>query len=1016
VGEPITQVSFSKGEVSPIAAARTDVAFYSSALQVCLNFFVRAEGAVSNRPGLQYIAQCVSAQNGSYLVPFIYNNSQSYLVEMSSTPLSALAGSVNVYLNGALVQSIGAPYQPSDLANIRWAQSADTLNLVVATTPMQQLKRITPSSFTLTAPTILNGPFQDLNTDGTTYVYVSGTQGTVTITASSPLFTADHVGALFTIEEQFLNPIQSWTAQSILAISGASPVGQYCRSDGKIYQCVDAPTNPGDAMTGTFQPVHTSGTQTDGMGSHLPGNNQSEVGVSWQFVSQKAGVAQITQYIDSQHVVAVVQSDKGIYSNFPPTVVGGPVTVHGPFTFTGNGSTVTFSPLTAISTGDPNQFYVTINSVFADPTTYSINKTGTSITFHQAPTGAISVSQVTGTLTQPDKSATFAPLAGLCVSTYWAFGSLSKVQGYAATVVYYNDRLVLGGTQKQPQTLFTSKTANYLDFGTSTPQVADDDITVTLNARQQNPIVDLVAQADLLVGTSSAITRISHSASSGAITPSDVSALPQNFFGQQPVPSVQTGDTTIFVQWGGRKIRDLIYTFQTDKYQGTELTVFARQMFPYGTTCTRMAFAPEPYGLLFCVRSDGVLCVCAYLTEQQIIAWSRYTTQGFFEDVCVLPENNTFSVYVIVRRTINGSTVRYIERFKPREYLTPYDAFFVDSGLTYDGRNPGGQVTFTPDVSTIAIASVFAVQIGSIVDVFVSTVLPHNLTLNQEITIVDVVGTGTYAINGTWRVFGVQSPTQIQISGGPSTITGSYISGGSITANQTVTGYSGVVSCTTPMFQASDVGNANAVWINDANGNRLTRLKIVQFGSVSSVNVSALDPVPDSVVGVRSPWTFAKTNFSGLVNLAGQTITVYADGAVMPSTTVAQNGTFTLQNPGGVVHAGLPYICQLQSMSPNIQGKPPIRDHVKSIPNLSVIVDQSSPFKAGPSFDDGELVEFAFREFENWGEPIALKTGVVQQKLLSNLDEDLTICLQHDTPTPLTVLGWVADLVVGESG
>ena len=1015
----IEQVSFSKGEVSPIAAARTDAAFYSSALQLCINFFVRAEGAVSNRPGLEFIAQSVSAANGSYLVPFIYNNQQAYLTEMSSSPLGGSPGSINIYLSGGLVESVGAPYQPADLANIRWAQSADTLNLVVATTPLYQLKRLTPTSFTLTAPTLLNGPFQDLNTDGTTTVYASATQGTVTITASRAIFTPQHVGALFTIQEQFLNGIQAWEANKSLSIAGSGgipPVGVYCRSDGKIYKCVDSHTNTGTYYTGTFQPVHTSGTQTDGTGEPLPGINDSIAGVSWQFVSQAAGVCLITQYVDSQHVIGVVQSDKGVYSNFPPTVVGGPQTVHGPFTYSGDGSMVTFSGLTAISTGDPNQFYVTVGGIFQDPTTYSVNKAATSITFNSAPvagTNNVVVTQVTGTVViNPVLSPILLP--GLALSTYWAFGSFSKVQGYGATVVYYNDRLVMGGTQLQPQTLFTSKTANYLDFGSSTPQVADDDITVTLNARQQNPIVDLIAQADLLIGTASAVTRLSHSANSGSITPSDVAALPQNFYGQQAVPSVQTGDTTIYVQWGGRKIRDLIYTFQTDKYQGSELTFWARQMFPYGTTCVRMAFAPEPYGLLYCVRSDGVMCVCAYLPEQQITAWSRYVTAGFFEDVCVLPEGGTFAVYVIVRRFINGVMVRYIERFKPREYLTAVDAFFVDSGLTYDGRNPGGMVTFTPDVTSIPIASVYAIQLGPIVDVFVITTVPHNLSNGQSVSIADVVGTGTFAVNGTGVVIQVDSPTQFQLSGGPGTMTGSYTSGGSVTSTQTVTGYSGVVSCTVPMFQASDVTNNNAVWINNANGNRLCRLQITGFGSASSVNVKALDLVPGAVANIQSPWTFAKTNFTGLSNLAGQTIAVYADGAVMPSTTVAIDGSFTLQNAGGVVHAGLGYVAQLQSMSPNLQGKEPIRDNTKTVTSLSVILDQSGPFKAGPDFVN--LVEFAFREFENWGEPIALKTGVVQQKLLSNLSEELTICLQLDTPTPLTILGWIADLSVGGEG
>ena len=924
----IPQVSFTRGEASPIAAARTDAAFYQNALSTCLNFFVRAEGGVSNRPGLQYIATCISnTPNGSYLLPFVYNNVQSYVSEFA-------AGSITMYANGALIQSgIVNPYQFADLPNLRWAQSADTMDVVVSTTPPNQLKRLTVSTFSFTAPTLLNGPFQDINTDGTTTVYASGTQGTVTLTASAPIFTANHVGALFTIQEQFLSSINPWEAQRILFNNTNPVVGLYCRSDGKVYRCVNAKTATTATATGTFQPVHTSGTQQDGDGSAIP-SFADVVGVSWQFVSTNAGVALITQFIDSQHVKAVVQSDKGVYSNFPPTVVGGPVSVKGPFTFSGDGSTVTFSPLTAITSGDPNQFYVLVGGVFQDPTTYSINLTGTSITFNSAPaagTNNVVINQVVGTLTQPTSAGGTAPLAALCLSTYWAFGSFSKVQGYPAVVVYFNDRKVYAGTQLQPQTAFTSIVANYVDFGVSNPSVDSDGITFTMNARRENPIVDLIPLNDLLIGTASTIWRVTHSQAVGAITPNDISLLPQNFYGEQAVPSVQTGDTVIYVEWGGRKIRDLVYQFQFDKFVGTELTVFARQMFPYGTRAVRMAFAPEPYGLLFVVRSDGVLCVCAYLPEQQVTAWSRYTTQGFFEDVCVLPENGTFAVYVIVRRVVNGATVRYIERFAAREYVTVQDAFFVDSGLTYDGRN--------------------------------------------------------------------LSATTMTVSGGTTW-----------QANDV-----GILTASAATFTSTDVANKNAIWLNDLNGNRLCRLQITGYTSPTLVAVKFLDPVPVSSRGIAAAnWTYAKTNFSGLMNLAGATIAVYADGAVMPQQTVSLAGTFTLPNAGGVVHAGLPYTGQLESMNFNIQGQQVIRNHAKTTTRLSVVVDQSAPFFAGPDFDS--LVPVQMREFETYGAPTALKTGVVHVNLETQLDDDATICIQHTDPVPLTILSWIADVEIGEAG
>lgn len=926
----LAQVSFTRGEASPIAASRTDAAFYSNALSTCLNFFVRAEGGVSNRPGLQFIGQCVSSvPNGSYLLPFIYNNDQSYVCEFA-------AGSITTYANGVLIQAgIVNPYVLSDLPNIRWAQSADVMNVVVQTQPPYELTRTTVSSFTFTSPTILNGPFQDINIDGTTWVWVSGTQGNVTINASSGIFLPTHVGALFTIQEQFLDSVDPWEAQRQLFGGSNSPIGKYIRSDGKIYQCVNAPPATTATASGTFQPVHTSGTQKDGDGQGIP-SFADVVGVSWQFVSTNAGVAQITAYISPTQVQATIQSDKGVYSNFPPTVVGGPITVQGPFNFTGTGSQQSFSPLTGITTADPNQFYVTVAGVFSDPTTYSIALATLTINFNTPPAlgAAVVIAQVVGSLSQPQITGGVygvTPLQGLCVSTYWAFGSLSVVQGYPATVVYFNDRLVFGGTTQQSQTAFTSKVSTYHDFGISNPQVDSDGITFTMNARRENPIVDLIPLNDLLIGTASTIWRITHSANVGAITPNDISLLPQNFYGEQAVPSVQTGDTVIYIQWGGRKIRDLAYQFQYDKFVGSELTVFARQIFPYGTTAVRMAFAPEPYGLLFVVRSDGVLCVCAYLPEQQVTAWSRYTTQGLFEDVCVVPEMGTYAVYVIVRRVVNGATVRYIERFAAREVATNQDYFFVDSGLTYDGRNI--------------------------------------------------------------------TNTRMTLTGGTTWLAGD----------------TGILNSSLAVFSSTDPANNNAIWYFDANEVRECRLRITSYVSATQVGVTFLDPVPAKVQGLsKVNWTYAKTNFSGLTNLIGQTVAVQADATVQPTQVVSNSGTITLPVAGGVVHAGLPYVSQLQSMQFNDQGKDSIRNKMKVPSRVSVVVDQSLPFFAGVNFTN--MQPAAIREFETYGEAIVPHTGVLHINLHSVESDDAVVCVQMSDPAPLTVLSWQTDVDICEPG
>ncbi|MBJ4544995.1 hypothetical protein JGE45_28365, partial [Salmonella enterica subsp. enterica serovar Typhimurium] len=89
----------------------------------------------------------------------------------------------------------------------------------------------------------------------------------------------------------------------------------------------------------------------------------------------------------------------------------------------------------------------------------------------------------------------------------------------------------------------------------------------------------------------------------------------------------------------------------------------------------------------FCIRDDGKLLVMTYLRDQQVFAWAPQSSTGKYESTCSISEGNEDAVYFIVNRTVNGQVVRYIERLSSRMFTSDEDAFFVDSGLSYDGRN-----------------------------------------------------------------------------------------------------------------------------------------------------------------------------------------------------------------------------------------------------------------------------------------------------------------------------------------
>ena len=148
----------------------------------------------------------------------------------------------------------------------------------------------------------------------------------------------------------------------------------------------------------------------------------------------------------------------------------------------------------------------------------------------------------------------------------------------------------------------------------------------------------------------------------------------------------------MFVQRASRKVRELVYNFDSDSYQAPDLTVLAEHI--TNTGVTEMAFQQEPDNIVWCVLTDGRLVGMTYRREEQVVGWHEHIIGGSFgsgnavvESIAVVPGDlNEDSVYMVVKRTVNGSTVRYVEYFSSFDFGTDVqDAFFVDSGLTYTG-------------------------------------------------------------------------------------------------------------------------------------------------------------------------------------------------------------------------------------------------------------------------------------------------------------------------------------------
>lgn len=285
-------------------------------------------------------------------------------------------------------------------------------------------------------------------------------------------------------------------------------------------------------------------------------------------------------------------------------------------------------------------------------------------------------------------------MVGAGNATYkWAHYAWNSDAGYPGTVVYFQQRLMFAGSRSQPQTVWTSRSGDYKDFGTSNPTVDDDAITYTYAGRQLNQIRHLIDVGSLVALTSGGEYKVNGN-QQGTLTPSAFQFASQGQNGASHVQPIAISNVALFIQQKGGAVRDLAYSFDVDGFQGSDLTILANHFFT-GFQITDWAFSITPMSVVWCARNDGALLGLTYMRDQQVAAWHLHPGAGRYESLCSIAEDTEDALYCVVERTINGQQRRYIERMQSRLYTDMDDAFFVDCGLTYDGRNRDTSKTMT---------------------------------------------------------------------------------------------------------------------------------------------------------------------------------------------------------------------------------------------------------------------------------------------------------------------------------
>ncbi|MCM1513278.1 MAG: hypothetical protein NC112_09265 [Oxalobacter formigenes] len=262
--------------------------------------------------------------------------------------------------------------------------------------------------------------------------------------------------------------------------------------------------------------------------------------------------------------------------------------------------------------------------------------------------------------------------------------TMTGENNYPGAVSYFEQRRVFAGSINEPSVIWMTRPGTESDMSYSIPTFDDDRIRFRVNARDANTIRHIIPIAQLVLLTSSAEWAVT-SVNSDAITPSSIAVRTQSYIGAAIPKPVMVNNAMLYVADRGNHVRELGYSYDKNGFITGDISIRSAHLFD-GFNITDMAYSKTPSQIAWFISTSGKLLGLTYMPEQQVGAWHQHDTDGVFESCAVVAEGNEDVLYVVVRREINGKTVRYIERLDEMMLLSLEDAFFVDSGMKYEGE------------------------------------------------------------------------------------------------------------------------------------------------------------------------------------------------------------------------------------------------------------------------------------------------------------------------------------------
>jgi hypothetical protein len=547
-----------------------------------------------------------------------------------------------------------------------------------------------------------------------------------------------------------------------------------------------------------------------------------------------------------------------------------------------------------------------------------------------------------------------------------AINPFGSTDNYPSCVSYIQQRRVFGNTNNNPEGVWGSRIGQHRCYAPNNPIQDADAFKFTVAGRQANEVRHLLDVGGMVIVTSAG----EHAAlgnEAGVVTPFAINLKQYGASGaSESVRPVEVGETVLYAQARQSIVRDLLFQVERDGYRGNDLTHFATHLLK-GRTVVDMAYQENPNPIVWILRDDGVLLGLTYVRELNMVAWHRHDTRmsaglashAKIVSVCSVPEGTEDAVYLIVNSRGGNSVTSHIERMTSR--------------------------TLGPRKERVTFGTAY------------------NWTGIRELVLLD----DSLSYDG--RVDASSDPT-MTLSGGTD-----WDSDEELT-----------LTASGAYFDSDDVGNEIHLYdtgefivgefleyeIED-----VIRLSIVEYTSSTVVKVKANRTVPsDFRDNAMRYWAYAVDEVTGLWHLEGLSVAVFADGHVVANPfngggLTVTNGAVTLPKHYAVVHVGLPYLSDVETLDIDTPNGETLSNKKMAISEVTLSVEDSRGLWAGPTApsDDTEdategLIEFKLRNEEGYDDPAALVTDKVAVKIESHWNSNGRVFIRQVDPVPMAIL------------